>query len=105
MEIDVGLRPNQADVGDGFTLHEKLLVGLVPAHDGFGDVEHATVLLICSDMMPPRLDAAGKAIEHPEARFRFRFAGETKSGIPRLIHRNTFGDEFVPTEQPMNEFS
>src|SRR6267154_363777 len=105
MEIDVGLRPNQANVGDGFTVHEKLLVGLVPAHHRLGGVEHATVLLICSYVMPPRLDAASEAIEHPQARFRFRFAGKTKSGIARLIHRHAFRDEFVPAQQPMNEFS
>ena len=56
-------------------------------------------------MMPPRLQSARDAVEHPHPGLRFGLAGEAERGVARLIHRHAFRDELVPAEQAVNEFA
>src|SRR5882757_1506840 len=68
-------------------------------------MEHAAVLLIRAEVMPPRLDAAGETVEHPEAHFRPGFAGEAEVRLAGLIYGHAFGDELVPTQEAVDEFA
>src|ERR1039458_229743 len=61
--------------------------------------------MVSTDIMPPRLQPAGDAVQHPEPRFRFRFARVTKDRLPSLVKRHALGNELVPTKQSVNELA
>src|ERR1039458_1343181 len=105
IEVGVRLRPDQPGRGDGPAVDQVLLVLRVPAKDRFGGAEHALVFLIRADVVPPRLNAASETFQHPEPRFRFRFAGQPELGPARLIHGHAFGNEFVPAEQAVDQLA
>src|SRR5438445_4026627 len=61
--------------------------------------------MVGADVMPPRLQAAGEALDHPHPRFRFWFAGDAERRFAGLIHGHAFRDELVPAEQTVDEFA
>ena len=61
--------------------------------------------MISADVVPPGLESAGNAFEHPEVRFRLRLACQPECRSPGLIHRHAFGDELVPAKQAVNELA
>ena len=105
VEVGVALRPGDGDVGDGAAVEEVLFVGLMPLHDGFGGFVHAAIFVIGGDVVPPGLDAAGETGEHPHLGFGGGFGGEAELGAAELVHGHAFGDEFVPAEEAVHEFS
>ena len=69
-EIGIALGPHDADVREGRAIDQVPLVRLPPAHHRLGGAVHATVLVIGRHVVPPRLNAAGDAGDHPHPRFR-----------------------------------
>src|ERR1019366_1166917 len=66
--IGIALRPDHAKGGYWLTVDEVLLVLLMPAKNGRGGAVGAAVLMPGADVVPPGLDAAGDAFDHPHAR-------------------------------------
>ena len=105
VEIGVLLRPDDPHAGDGPAVDEVLLVGLVPAQDRLGRAVHPPVLVIGADVMPPRLNAAGEARQHPHPRLRLGLAGQPERGPAHLVHRHALGDQLVPAQQAVDELA
>src|ERR1039458_1956277 len=105
IEIRVLLRPHHADAGNRLAVDEKFFMLLVPAIDRFGSLIHAAVFVVGADVMPPGLQAAGDAVEHPHPRLGRRFAGQPERGPSRLIQGHALGDQLVPAEQAVDEFA
>ena len=98
-EVGVALRPDDADVGDGRAIDEIGLMSLPPSHHRLRGAEHPLIFLVGADVMPPWLDAAGDARDHPHPRLGRRLARHAVITRARLVHRHGFGRELVPPEK------
>ncbi len=102
IEIGMPLRPDYADTGNGSAVDQAVLVLHVPAVERLDGAELASVLLVGPDMVPPGLNAAGKAVEHPEACLRLRLARAAESRPAGLVHRHALGSELLPAQHSVD---
>src|SRR5947209_18908792 len=56
-------------------------------------------------MMPPRLNASGKSLDHPHPRLSRRLGAESEIRAPSLVHCHAFRNQLVPAEQLMDEIT
>ena len=96
VEVVVRLRPDDADIRLRLAAHEDVLVRLVPAEDRLRRRVLTTVLVHRADVVPPGLDAAGKAGGRPQPHLRRRHAGEAERGRAELVLRRALRNELVP---------
>src|SRR5579875_394800 len=75
IEIDVFLAPDDSDRRDRPTVHEIFLIHRVPLPKWLGGAILTPILVVGTDVVPPGLEAAGHAFNHPEPRLRLRLAG------------------------------
>src|ERR1051326_2464903 len=98
IEIGVLLGPDDADGGERLSVDQIFLIGAMPAHHWFRSAKGAAIFLISAEVMPPRLDAASEAVEHPKTSFGRGLGRKAESRPAGLIHGHAFRDEFIPTE-------
>ena len=60
----------------------------------------AAVFVVGADVVPPGLDAAGEALDHPHASLGCRLAGQAEGGRARLVHRHALGGSLSQPSRP-----
>ena len=103
--IGVLLRPSDRHAGDRPAVDEVLLVLAVEVHDGLGGLVDAAVFIVRADVVPPGLNSAGEAREHPAANLVLWLGGKAKLRGAVLIHRHAFGNDLVPSQHAVNELA
>src|SRR5260221_589599 len=77
----------------------------MPSVDRFGRSVHSPIFMVSADMMPPRVQAAGNAVQHPQPRFVRGLARKPESRFPGLIHRHALRNQLAPAQQRVDQFS
>ena len=104
-EVGVALRPEHTDCRNWLPIYKVLLVLFRPPHDRDRRVVHAAILVVCGDIVPPRLDPASHTGDHPHTSL---WRGFTRNPVvtgTRLVHRHTFRSQLVPAKHAVNSLA
>ena len=111
VEIRVALRPDAPHGRHRLAIHHVPFVVLVEPHQRLGCFVHPAVLMVRAHMVPPGLNAAREALDHPHARFGRRLGSYPEEVRPpawymAMLSGITLSQPMIPwISLPVSEFS